>query len=122
MAIGLGIKTAALSIFGVGTGHAAIGRWRRGAIWLGAVVATTALTIVTIWVVFLGVVLFVAALVDAFVLGFRAKREQELAWLGKPALIMFGAALAWGIVLQLFCLRYVVQDAVELDVPNARDR
>src|SRR5690349_12180025 len=49
MAAGLGLKAAVASIFGVGTGHAALGQWQRGAIWTTAVLGAYALATVTAW-------------------------------------------------------------------------
>ena len=104
MAVGLGLKAAALSIFGIGTGHAALERWRRGAIWLGAAVGACALVPLTIWAMHLALVIFVAALVDAFVLGYRAKREQIFAWLDLPVIFMFIAAVLSMSLLRVFVL------------------
>ncbi len=61
--------TAGLSLVAPGAGHALVGRWRTGAIWFVACVASIVAIAFTVWAVPAALVLRLAALIDAARLG-----------------------------------------------------
>lgn len=75
---GTGLVGAVLSLpLGPGLGHAVLGWPKRGALWLALVLGCFVGMVKSIWLLPIAAAIFVAGMLDAFVLGVR-KREQPM--------------------------------------------
>src|SRR5512139_2246184 len=103
MAFVRGLQAAVASMFlGIGFGQAALGRWRRGAVWLGAAVVASALTTVSIWFLYVAIAVVIGSAIDAFVLGYRTTAEPPFRWVQLATIGMVVTALACFLLLRGF--------------------
>jgi signal peptidase I len=105
------LVAAALSLpLGPGLGHAVIGRPRRGAVLLALVLGSLVAITQSIWFLPVAAVIFIGALVDAFVLGFRKRDQPLLQWTSPwvfvlPAISLASVLLIRGFVVENFHAR-----------------
>lgn len=83
---------------GTGFGHVALGRTRRGYLWLAALLCSLALVVVWFSMVAITAAIWFGALIDAFVCGYRSRTEPPFRWFRIQTIaitiISVGAALA----------------------------
>ena len=98
-----GLMTFVASLcLGIGFGHAAIGRARRGFIWLGAFLAGLILTAVWFWSLAAAGAIYAAALIDAFVCGVRSTEDPR--WLRWTTALATLTTIAFGLVVRISVL------------------
>jgi signal peptidase I len=97
---------AAASMFGgPGLGHAALKRPRRGLAWVLAVMlAATLGALVSFWFALLTPLLVFAAVIDAFVVGYRATDKQPFRWIHWTTIGMFVGAIGAMLLVRGFVL------------------
>lgn len=89
-------------IGGPGFAHAAMGRPRRGALWLACVAVAGALSSQLIWFLYVMLVALLGGLVDAFVLAYRAGPDREFRWIRATSVAMFITSITAALALRWF--------------------
>lgn len=93
MAFVRGMMAAVASLaFGFGFGHAALGRAKRGLVWLAAWFVALLAISQWIWFVPLVFVIPLGAVVDAFILGYRTPEGPVLRWFRPIGIAMWEPA------------------------------
>lgn len=88
--------------FSFGFGHAALGRAKRGLVWLAAWFVALLAISQWIWFVPLVFVIPLGAVVDAFILGYRTPEGPVLRWFRPIGIAMFVSSIVWLLVLRMF--------------------
>jgi signal peptidase I len=103
MALVRGLMTLVATLcLGTGFGHAALGRTRRGFLWCAALFATLTLSIVWFWSFALAGAIFLGALIDAFVCGYRAKTDPR--WLRWSTVAITVSSIAFALAMRVWVL------------------
>ena len=100
---GTGFVAAALSLpLGLGLGHAVIGSPKRGAVWLVLLFGALAAMLKSIWFLPIAGVIFVAGVLDAFVLGFRKREQLPFRWVSPWVFVLPAISVASALAIRKF--------------------